>query len=73
MRRKPSTSTSTESADFTTASTSTTPTSPPGNLVARFFKQFWYFLFRGSMIALTDLAKDVFIKPPKLDFESKSI
>lgn len=47
--------------------------SPPGNPIARFFKQLWYFIFCGSHVALIDMVKDMFIKIPDMDFESEFV
>lgn len=53
------------------SSTQTNPATPPGEFLARFLKQFWYFVIIGSFVALVDMFKDIFTKPPTIPFERR--
>ncbi|ODM96748.1 Short-chain dehydrogenase TIC 32, chloroplastic [Orchesella cincta] len=46
-----------------------TSDSPPGNIIQRLIKQFWYLAICGTWIAMVDLIKDIFIKAPVIEIE----
>ncbi|ODM95195.1 Short-chain dehydrogenase TIC 32, chloroplastic [Orchesella cincta] len=43
--------------------------SPPGNLIWRFLKQFWYFIICGINICARDAVKEFFMKAPVIEIE----